>query len=146
MTSSGGANNLGGIFYPQSSSSVVEKIPIVVRKTPIPANTQFVFPLRLEDEVGNSLETVLHIVTAPLPPQFGEENFSWKIPEDTPVGTESVFLFHITSHTSRWITLKFTLKILMVCGVGGGGGGWGYWWSVPKRAKSAFFSNESSKR
>ena len=85
---SSGPNNLGGTYYPQASSTIVEKILVVVRKTPIPANTQFIFPIRIEDEIGNSLETALSIVTAPLPPQFAEEKYLWKIAEQTPVGTE----------------------------------------------------------
>ena len=88
LSSSSGNGKAGGFYYPTSRDpSTVEKIPIVVRKLPVPPNAEFILPLRIVDEVGNAVESVLSILTAPRPPQFREPSYKFEIPESTPVGT-----------------------------------------------------------
>ena len=87
-----GIGGSSGVFYPRRGSSSVEKIPIVVKRVPVPENTEFILPISVQDEDGNSLQTSLSILTAKRPPQFMEQNYVFQLPESSPVGTEWVLL------------------------------------------------------
>ncbi|XP_063724486.1 neural-cadherin-like isoform X3 [Symsagittifera roscoffensis] len=89
LSSAAGNGKAGGFFYPNSRDPAkIEKVPIVVRKTPIPPNAEFIFPIRIVDEVGNFVESTISILSAPRPPQFQQTSYKFEIPEATPVNTK----------------------------------------------------------
>ena len=89
LSSAAGNGKAGGFFYPNSRDPAkIEKVPIVVRKTPIPPNAEFIFPIRIVDEVGNFVESTISILSAPRPPQFQLTSYKFEIPEATPVNTK----------------------------------------------------------